>query len=123
MNIAQPATKVAVIEKSSGARLLRWAVDARELVASGEYMYERDLEADGATDVTEDDGDDSSNGELPGIRALPTFIQSLPDDVVIAMQARDTRKSATAIYERRLAPKAPEGDVTGDSQPGDTDPE
>jgi len=38
--IAEPSTRVAVWEIATGHRLERWPVDARAMVATGEYRYD-----------------------------------------------------------------------------------
>ena len=112
MRPAVHTPKVRLIHKDTGDILEAWPVDAREHLRAGDYVRESDyLPASdapaGESDAeTNSDDDAGTLADLPGIRALAAVIRDLPDAVVEAMQAKDTRKTAAAIYAARLTPSA-----------------
>lgn len=99
---AQHTEMVRLVHVQTGDVIERLPVDAREILASGEYVVE-------GTPVPEKAPDAGPKpATLPKIAQLAEAIASLDKEAVEAMQATDDRPTAAPIYAARLAALAAE---------------
>lgn len=105
--MATPTAAVRLVHRASGAVIERLPVDAREILATGEYVLEgQPVDASTEADAPAT-GDSEKLPPLPKIAHLAAAVLALDADAVRAMQARDSRANAAPIYAARLAELEP----------------
>lgn len=72
-----PAGKVAVYHVSTGQRLVRWPIDARDMVNTGEYAHTAPLDAPAFVAV-------AASPTLPTVEALPADMADMTKAQIVA---------------------------------------
>jgi hypothetical protein len=96
--VAQPTEKVRLVCLATGEVHEAWPVDAREHLAAGDFVRESDYVPPTVTEKPRE-----PTGKLPPVGELAAHLATLEADAVIALQAKDDRKSVAPLYEARLA--------------------